>query len=158
MCSALACTILPPISPTIYFHVYSMPRVTSKQLTEVFLRPLASPWSSHNLLYPIAGDHPNIRLMLLFHSDRNPLEYQPLMQDRPRVRKIGPTRWFRSTRGVTISGTIPTDRGPPSWVSVWRNRNMPSFHIRWTNCCRDRPASVSLRRAGDQSYHRQLVP
>ena len=71
MYNVLACTILPPISPTIYFHANPVPGVTLEQVTEVFLRFGASQWLLHGLLYVIAEDHPNIRLESLLSSDRN---------------------------------------------------------------------------------------
>ena len=108
---ALACTILPPISPTIYFQAHSIPGVTLKRLTEVFLRSLASRRLPYGLLYLIAEDHPNIRLEL--SSTRVP--------DRRQVHEIGPTRRFCSTRRRCHFRTIRTGHGPPSRASVWRH-------------------------------------
>lgn len=57
------------------------------------------------LVYVIAEDYPNIRLVFLLHSDRNPFLCLPL--DR-----IGPTRRLFYAQRRCHFRTISTDRGP----------------------------------------------
>jgi len=158
MYTALACTILPSISPTIYFHAHPVSGATLEQVTEIFLRFVASRWSPHDLPYVIAEDHPNIRLESLSHLRSESISMLPV-PDRPRTRNTGPTGRFCYTRRRYHFRTISTEPGPSKFgLHLQALRTIGLLPRQLGNIRRDCLAGVSLWRPGVRSFNRQLVP
>ena len=107
MYSSLSYTILPPLSPTIYFHAFSIPGAPLEHVTEPFLYFVAPRWLFHGLPNVTTEDYPNIRDSLLRPESIS----IPPAPDRPRARKTGPTRRFCCTRRRYHFWPTSTDRG-----------------------------------------------